>query len=294
MSSANIQGVLVSYGFGIIAASKRDDTITTEVLTDKNAGEDAGVWSNKLFPKKICGSKNVFTDLRRHLGQMRSWHHDNTFAFEEKVWRILPEKRIEAYKQQIEVDGKERANELLEKFIEGLPALIDLARIGRGEAFNESDYPSIEEIRKKFYYDVSYRPIPVGDGLNPELFQNAIAELNILHQRRLAESNQELISRLMEPLRLLGVQMADPENRKMGPVLERIREVASLVPSLELSGNTELLTMAHQLGETFKDLTPDAIKKDAQLAELIGRTSTDALEALQRFGAAGLTARSFA
>lgn len=287
-----ISGVLVAFSFGCMSGSKKDAEITKEVCDDKGAGTDAGSWSNKLFPAKTCGKKNTFTALRTHLGAMRSWHYNNSFIFEDSVWRILPEKRIEAYKQVVEIDGKARAKELLTAFEDDLPNLIDLARLGRGEAFKESDYPTIETVRSMFKYSVDYRPIPSSAGLNPALMAEAIEKLNELHARRLQEANETLVARFLEPFKILSEQLQDTKKRKIGPVLDSIREFTQIVPSLDLSGNQELVNLAASISGVFEGMTPELLRRDEQMQKLVGETCNQVVTALDRFGKAG--ARSFA
>lgn len=279
--------VMVAFSYGMIAGSKRDAIITKEVTDSKQAGADAGTWSNKIFPSSTCQRRNTFTELRRHLGQMRQFHYENTYIYEEEMWRILPEKRIDPYKQIVEVDGKARALELLENFINDLPNLIDLARLARGTAFHESDYPTVEQIRAKFSYSVSYRPMPSSAGLDPVRFEAAINEINALHARRLQEANQTLIERFLKPFENLAEQLAEPGHRKLKPVMESIAEFVDLVPSLDMSGNQELQALALQVKQQFASITPDMIRKDEEVQKFVGNTASTVIAALQGFGAAG-------
>src|SRR5690349_12557845 len=136
MSTDNgkISGVLAAFSYSCLSGTKRDPTITRQVLEERGASDDAGSWSNKLFPANACGKVTTFTRLRKHLGQMRAYHYNRTYLYEDAIWRILPEKAVPGYKQFMEVDGAAQAKELLEAFIEDLPNLVDMARLGRGEA----------------------------------------------------------------------------------------------------------------------------------------------------------------
>jgi hypothetical protein len=292
-----IDGVLVCMSKSAgLSGSKVDKEMTKEIEDDKEAGDGAGTWSNKLFPPKACGRKNSFIALRTHLSQMYRWHMENTYTFEDEVWRILPTKRVEAYRQVVETSGHERAKELLEEFLADYPNLKDLARRpkpeGRGDLFKDSDYPDEATIRAKFVYSVSYRPLPTSGGLNPNLFADAIEKLNELHAQRLAEANTTLVTRFLEPFKLLSEQLKDPAKRKMAPVLDSIREFSQIVPSLDLSGNTELVELAQQISVTFQDITPEIIKKDEEMQRFVGQTAESVVTALSRFG--GLGQRKFA
>lgn len=292
MSNMEINGVLVSMRKGAgLAGSKVDKVMTVEIENDKDAGEGAGTWSNKLFPPKACGKRNSFTELRKHLNQMYGWHMTNTFVFEDEVWRILPNKRVETYKQIVEIDGKARALELLEAFLADYENLKDLARCpkpnGRGELFKESDYPDPGTIRANFHYEVDYRPIPSGAALNPLVFQEQIEKLNALHQQRLHEANIALVERFMEPFKTLAEQLKDPTKRKLAPVLEKIREFSQIIPSLDLSGNTELLELAQTVNLTFADITPDVLRQDEEMCKFVGSTAEGVVTALNRFGQLG-------
>lgn len=290
--SKTIDGVLVAMTKGCgLSGSKIDKEMTREVEKDKDAGEGAGTWSNKLFPPKACGARNSFTNLRRHMGQMYTWHMENTYVFEDELWRILPNKRIAAYKQVVEIDGKAKTLELLETFLQDYPNLKDLARTprpnGRGELYKESDYPDEATIRAKFHYEVDYRPIPNGSALNAELFQEQIDKLNQLHEQRLAESNITLVNRFLEPFKLLQEQLKDTKQRKLAPVLDRIREFAQIVPSLDLSGNSELLSLAQQIDLSFAEITPEVLKRDEDMAKYVGQTCESVVTALGKFGQMG-------
>lgn len=291
MNNGKIDGVLVAFSYGVISGSKRDPTITAEVLEDHNSSQDAGAWSNRLFPASTCGKVNAYTALRKHLSQMRGFHYSNSYVMEDAIWRILPNKRVAAYKQIVEQDGKARALELLDTLINDLPNLIDLARLGRGQAFKESDYPSAQDIRDTFKYSVSYRPIPSTSDLNPAIFQDAINELNTLHQQRLQEANAALLERFIEPFKTLQEQMADPKGRKLAPVLESIREITDMIPSLDLSGNQELLATAQQMHELFAKVEVEELKKDQEMQQLLATTATNVIGSLTKMGQVG--ARKF-
>lgn len=283
-----IEGVLAAFSFGCISGSKRDAVITHEVCEQKGAMDDAGSWSNKLFPPLTCGKKNAFTELRKHLGMIRAYHYDSTYQFEDQLWRILPEKRVETYKRVVEVEGKQRAGELLDKFIEDLPALIDLARLGRGTAFKESDYPSAEQARAAFYYAVSYRPIPTGAGMNPALWQDTINQLNAMAEQKKAEANTALLQRMLVPFQTLTEQLKDPTKRKIGSVLETILQVASDIPSLDLTNNQELHGLAQQVKETFEQVKPEMVREDAEMRARLSTLCTSAISNLERFGQMGV------
>lgn len=283
-----VNGIMACFSYGLIAASKKDPVITHEVTQSKNAGEDAGSWSNRLWPASTCGKVNAFTRLRKHLGQMRAFHYANTYIWEDELWRLLPNSRIEAYKQIVEVDGKKLASDLLEEFLTELPAMIDLARLGRGDSFREADYPTPEEVRRKFYYEVKFRPLPDTRGLNPNLFSETIRELEELNQRRLQEANTALVARLMEPFKTLTDQLATPDKpRRITSVLGTIMEVVDLIPTLDLNGNSELQALAREVKEKFTPVSAEMIKKDEEMAKMVGSVAANVVATLQSFSAIG-------
>jgi hypothetical protein len=292
MSETKINGVLVAFSYGCIAGSKKDAEITAEVLQQKGAEENAGTWSNRLFPAKTCGKKNAFTEWRTHLSRMRHWHYTSTYMFEDSVWRILPQKRVESYRQVVQVDGKSMADELMEAFIIALPDLKEKAKLARGTAYKESDYPTAEDIRASYHYSVDFRPIPDASQLNAELMKDAVDKLNALHQQRLREANETLIKRLLEPFKTLSEQLKDPTKRRIAPVIGTILEVTQMIPSMDLSGNNELQQIATMVNATFANITPEMLRKDEAVQKLVGETADQAVTALERFGKVG--ARAFA
>lgn len=297
MSATNIPGVLAAFSYGCVSGSKRDPLITKEVLDDKNAGDGAGAWFNKLFPPKACGRVNSFTRLKSHLSHMRGYFYSTTFVYEDQIWRILPEKRIPAFKQTVEQDGQETAKQLLEEFIAELPDLKAKAAMpkeqgGRGDAYKEDDYPSVDEIREKFKYAVDYRPIPNGSSLNPALMAEAIEKLNAMNEQRLKDANAALVQRFLDPLQKLAEQLMNPEKKKIKTVLESLLEIADLVPTLEMAGNQQLITLAQGITETFKNVTPELLRKDESLQKLVGESVNSWVGALSSFGEIG--SRKFA
>jgi hypothetical protein len=287
VNNGHIDGVMAALSYSTIAGTKRDVVTTAEVLEQKHASEDSGKWSNTLFPPSICGKKNCFTELRKHLSQMRSIHYSNTYQYEDQIWRILPQKRVEFYKEFVEKDGKAKALELLEAFIAGLPELKDMARLARAEAYREEDYPTEATIRAMFKYSVSYRPIPNTSGLNPQLFADAIQEIEQMHAKKVEEANIALVQRFMAPFQTLKEQLENPEGRKLQPVMASIVQVTGMVESMDLSGNQELIASAKQMHDLFSQLQPEMVRKDEEVRKMLGTTCGNVLSSLERFGAVG-------
>lgn len=287
---STVQGYMVRLQMSSLPSSKANKSITAEVVDLKKADRDAGTWSDRLFPVSSCGKDNAYTRLRRLICNLRRLHYENTHAWDDDIWRVLPAKRVDYYRQHIQQDGEEKFGELLLALIMDLPELVEKAKAGRRQAFRAEDYPDSEELHSLCKFEVSYRPMVDPTVLDKSLFSESIQEIEANARMRVAQSNQALVQRFLEPLELLGQQLADPSKRRMAPVLDTIRNTCDMVSQLDMAGNQELQEAAERIRVTFQEVTPDMIRKDDKLAELLKQEAQTAINTL-RFAQPG--ARKF-
>lgn len=140
----------------------------------------SGIKVDKHQKKKLADINKAnqdFLDVRKHLvgkkeadyfrkiiNKFRNDHYYSaTFAWGDKTtdynsgrqkteWRLIPITKLDQLMDMVEI-AKKQFDKEVDSFCERYPRLIEDARVQLGETFIRRDYPSVNQIREKFYFD---------------------------------------------------------------------------------------------------------------------------------------------
>ena len=156
ISSLATSGILIRAKVKVWTATKQDWEISDEVTSNKKAARNAGRYTKQLFAD--------VPELRVLLNDRQTWYNfvqRVTYPWDGE-WGYLPTARIAQVMGEIE-HRRAKSIELLDNFINAMPAAISNEAFAQGDMFNRDDYPSPDEVRSKFRIIVQTMNIPEGD-----------------------------------------------------------------------------------------------------------------------------------
>jgi len=109
--------------------------------------------------------------------KMRTWLYNACLPYDLGV-QLLPKKSIESARAKMAEFRAERA-ELVENFVAAYPGLLEKAAAQLGSLFNAADYPTIEQVRAKFFFGWNIVTFEVPDSLkeiSEQVFQEEKAK----------------------------------------------------------------------------------------------------------------------
>jgi len=156
ITSLATSGILLRAKVKVWTATKQDRDISDEVTSNKKAARNAGRYTKQLFAD--------VQELRVLLNDRQTWYNfiqRVTYPWDGE-WGYLPTSRIAQVMGEIE-QRRIKSMELLENFINAMPAAVSNEAFVQGDMFNRDDYPTPDEVRSKFRIIVQTMNIPEGD-----------------------------------------------------------------------------------------------------------------------------------
>jgi hypothetical protein len=156
IASLATSGILLRAKVKVWTATKQDRDISDEVTSNKKAARNAGRYTKQLFAD--------VQELRVLLNDRQTWYNfiqRVTYPWDGE-WGYLPTSRIPQVMAEIN-QRKAKSMELLENFINAMPAAVSNEAFVQGDMFNRDDYPTPDEVRSKFRIIVQTMNIPEGD-----------------------------------------------------------------------------------------------------------------------------------
>ena len=200
--SISSSAVLVSLNISVWPASTIDKEVTTRVLDDAMAHQNAG-----KFKKDLLAGTSLRKDIENRAARSRQFHAKQTIPWADKGDRLLPTCLFLEYKQTIDKELLE-FNGMCEEFFQAYPTLCAAAPVNMGKLFKRDDYPDLDVVRGRFGFRSRISPLPEAgdfrlDAGNQEI-ADQIADIKTKYdadmQARLADAMRDPWDRLHKML----------------------------------------------------------------------------------------------
>ena len=249
-------------------ASIKDQGITGEVEEAKEAERGTGGYYKQLFQR----SKTLDT-LRKNRAGLTKYHETVTSPWLGRGMRIMMNRTFEDYRSRVS-DYKNTDEDLVRALVAGWEKDIERDKSRLGKSFNETDYPNRDRVAKQFHLQVRFFPVPVADDWRCQLMEQDIEEIKAgiedEVQEGVAFAMKDTWGRIHMALEHWVEKLTDPEegkrNRLYNSMTDGMAELAMILPSLNVSDDPQLATMAQELqGKLVRKYKLDDLKEDADL-----------------------------
>jgi len=163
--------------------------------------------------------------------------------------------------------------DLARQIIEDYPQAVAQAQLQLGDMFNENEYPSVEQLRRKFKFSLVFEAVPdVGD-FRVDIGNQAASEMREQYKQVLADRinavKQDLAERLAEPLQRMSKGLDYAEGEKptgfRDTLVDNVMSIVELMRTCNLSNDARLTDIQQQLRATLSGVTPDGLRRDPNL-----------------------------
>lgn len=273
------RAMLVTLNLSSWTARKIDERITEEVRAQHNAQPNAGRYNKALL------AKGALADVSGALIRAGRLHRDRTMPWLDSGARILPAVAYERYVSEIQ-RTKEEFDKAVDAFVEAYPGLIEKAREDLNGMFNETDYPSIGEIRDSFGFAVRVLPMPdaadfrasVGQGqidqIKAEIEKTTRAALEgamLDAWRRIIETCERVVEKLKAFKPATDTDKA--QNGFRDSLVEHVRDLVGLLPAFNLTADAKMTEITERLDRELCRHSVDVLKADPKLREATAKAA---------------------
>lgn len=258
--------VLAKLTVGIWAASKADKDISEEVAVMKGATGKAGKYVKNLL------DPITLKEVRAASTALRTTHYDLTRPWDDSGRRLLPGNMVEEYSGKIKTLTGE-FDDAVKNFINQYPELVEQARLNLGQMFQPEQYPPAETMDIYFNVQTSYEPIPDGAALPMTMRdrEELAKQIGVETSNTMKASATALFHRTVGTIRTLHDRLEhydemvakEERTRFHNSILREIRDLAELLPKLNIEGDAFLYGIAERLKEELRDISPEELKESS-------------------------------
>ena len=284
--SISSAAMIVDYSASVWTARKKDHKASESVNYVNNA--DKGVAN---VSKNILGSCPELEEVVKYAANVRNnVHYRMTLPWLDSGPRLLTTAQYFKYHGDM-TQCQQEFYTLVDKFLEAYPYLIAGAQAKVGGMFNAEEYPTLDSVRSKFAFRITYDELPDGGNtgdwrldLPHETLQGVRADAATTYENRLQGAMHSVWQRLHDNLatlvRQLDVNEKGKGNRMYDSVYDRALELVDMLSTCNVTGDSQMEAMRRKLEEAFRGLNLEQIKNSSSLREETRTKLTAAIAAL--------------
>jgi len=263
------RAMLANIKIGVWEARKNDKQITNKVNTEYAASNEAGRYHKHLFGGPVEELSKLVTASH----YLRWTHYAQTLPWSDSGWRLLPTANHMEY---LKIMREKRADfdAAVDVFVAAYPRLVLDARAKLNGMYKESDYPSVEAVRRKYHSDLQFDPIPSGEdfrvSLPSEEMKRIAKEVEERMANNVASAMQDAWIRLGTMVEELKSKLENDAKGLRGATLgdavkvERLSlsDLADVLGRLNLTQDAALEKARKQVQTQLATLNVETLKKD--------------------------------
>lgn len=257
----------------------------------------ASVWTGRMLDRGASGelaeakkaskrvarvNKDLFADCRELdnvqsiIGQMRITHQRLTLPWHDSGPRLLPVHLYTKYTEQMSALAN-KAEQAFAEFFAVYTTAINKQAFLMGDLFNAADYPSIDDVRRKFSVSIKYHPLPQSGDFRID----AANEL----QRSLREQYEaDFKTRVDDAMRVAWEQFGEAlthfvDRLDVGadgkPTVFRdslvynLKELLGNLSGFNVTGDAQLAQAQQRVLDAVDKLGPEELRRDLVLRETV-------------------------
>lgn len=281
------EALLVTLHIGRFSITRTDNNATSEVLKSHNAKSNAGSFSKTIVEASAMSAVIAAESAARQ------FHYDNTLPWDTEN-RMLPVTNFEAYTKGMN-DKKREFMEAMAAFIVLWPEYKEKAKSQTlGSLYWETDYPTIEVIKSKFYFDQEFSPLPSGDALRQRMpliealgeHSSSVAEsIENAVKSRTEEATASLVNRLAEPLQNLIDTLSKDKPRIFESLTGNILRAVGQIRSLNVMQDPKLNIWADEVEKRLGNTTAYDLRSDDEKRKSARLAADELLRKMEGYAA---------
>lgn len=248
---------------------KLDAKVTAETNRAHGATADAGRYNKALV------SRDALAEIVAIANRARKEHYARTLPWADDGARILP---AAAYLDFMNVARELRTefDAAVAKFVSGYGDFRDAAKVRLNGMFDAADYPPPDAIAARFGFDVGILPMPdaadfrvdVGDAEADRIR----ADIQARTDAAIRDAMGDCFTRVCEAVGNMADKLAADRTNEKGEtvpaifrdsLVENVRELAGLLPALNITGNAALAAVADRMAGELLRYDADDLRTDA-------------------------------
>lgn len=240
-----------------------DKKVSEEVDAAKSTKTRAGA-----YHKRLMAGVESLTEIERYAADLRHYHYRMTLPWSDSGPRLLPSNSLMEY-----IDGMRVHRETFEAkvktFLDEYDTQISAMAFKLGDLFNRAEYPTREQIERKFGVDYVLLPVPASNDFRVDVGAELAAELSEKYEQalqdRVAKATSSLYEKVYDTLLHTVERLGDANGKPnifRDSLVSNMQDLITDLKRLNLTDDVRLEEMRQELASVMTGVTPDELRKN--------------------------------
>lgn len=273
----NDRAMLISLTISQWGNRKLDHKATEKVDSDFSTSGRVGKYSKRLLPHA-----ESLNDVYAKSANLRRVFYENTMPWSIDGVMILPSEHYLSFSQTLSTLIDEW-NNAVSVFLAEYNQLLQRADEHLGQLYNVEDYPSLDDMRKKFNIDVQVIPVPETDfrcGLDKTDKDALEARLAESIKENAAKGTAVLWTRLHDRVSRIHERLIQPDAIFHTSLISKTEELCDLIGVLNIEKDANLIEAVKVVKDTLiKD--PVELRNDQVMRLKVAKSAGEIAEIIK-------------
>jgi hypothetical protein len=274
--------MLVNVSISVWEGRKLDKRITRKTIADNHVNDEKGLRVNKLLI-----DSDAFKEVQATSSEVRDFVKTNTLPWYDKGYRALLRQRYQAFVEKFHIK-EQNWWAAVDHFVRvKYPAEVAKASFRLVDAFVESDYPGVNELRDRFKLTLDIAPIAGADDFRVKLDEATVTDIQdkirAATEQRVHDAMVDVWERVEKAVQHFAARTGPDIERFHATTVTNMVELVDLLPALNLTNDPKLKEMATKLRSTLCTYDPKDLKKDLSVRKAANQDAAKIMEDMESF-----------
>lgn len=279
-TNIHARALLVSLTIGTWTARKYDRRVSEKVNAEYHAPQDAGRYNKFLLP----GDAVAYKTLVSLAGAIRAAHYGHTLSWSDEGWRLLPTANYMEYTAWYREKQREFQSALAD-FVQEYPYLRSQAQVKLNGLYKDEDYPSVQDIGKRFRLAVDYSPVPATGDIRVDLASDQIATIEASINDRVDSATRTAMSdawqRLYDVVTKIADRLSSPDAIFRDSLISNAREICDSLKRLNITNDPDLEQMRQRVERELTATDPDILRDTPHVRQQTADRAVEIMNKMQ-------------
>lgn len=260
--------ILADITVAVWSGESTDRTLSDKIKEDAGAIGNTGKYVKNLLAGCDDGLKSVKSTYQGarnlHYKLTLPWASSSITSDKNMGPRLLPNMLFDNYLTQM---GKLRreAHKKLDEFLHNYPDLVVRAQANLAGLAKAEDYPSVEDVRKRFKLSFDFTPIPASNafqGLPDAMLEKLGAQLRRRQEAAVAVAQGAMWDRAKEAVGHLVERLDEPDKEFKVNSVDAVRNLITLLPGFNCAGDPRVTTVVEDIDRMLSGVSAEQLRKN--------------------------------
>lgn len=277
--------LLVSLHLSLYGGAKTDRRVTDDVISLNGSSSRAGKFVKNLFADSLEPIQRAAAEARReHARLTLPWRHGQD---------CLPAALFLDYTAAMR-KLRRGFDSAVDSFIGDYDANVAQSKLSLGGLAEATDYPSAEDAKARFLFDIEVSPLPSGEDFRVDLADEErgeiIADLEKRIEDRVTAGRIELLDRVRACLERMAERLAayqvDPETGKVqgkftDSLVSNLVDLCDLLPGLNVTDDSAITSLHKEIVSKLTQHPAQALRDSEPTRKSVADEAKRILESMK-------------